>query len=67
MELAEKIASNASMVNYALMHILPRIADASHGQALMMESLIAALSKNTPDAQQRLQHFLDGKEKKVGE
>jgi len=67
LELAEKIASNASMVNYALMHILPRIADASQDQALMMESLIAALSKNTPEAKQRLQHFLDGKAKKVGE
>jgi len=67
LELAEKIASNASMVNYALMHILPRIADASQEQALMMESLIAALSKNTPEAQHRLQHFLDGKAKKVGE
>jgi (methylthio)acryloyl-CoA hydratase len=67
LELAEKIASNASMVNYALMHILPRITDASQEQALMMESLIAALTKNTPEAQDRLQHFLDGKAKKVGE
>lgn len=66
-ELADKIASNASMVNYALMHVLPRIADASQDQALMMESLIAALSKNTPEAQHRLQHFLEGKAKKVGE
>jgi (methylthio)acryloyl-CoA hydratase len=67
LELAEKIASNAGMINYALMHILPRIADASQDQALMMESLIAALTKNTPDAQSRLQHFLEGKAKKVGE
>ena len=67
LELAEKIASNAPMVNYALMHILPRIAEASHEQALMMESLIASLTKNTPEARDRLQHFLEGNAKKVGE
>ena len=67
MELAAKIAGNAGMTNYALMHVLPRIADAAQDQALMMESLMAAIAQNAPEAKDRLKQFLDGKAKKVGE
>jgi enoyl-CoA hydratase/carnithine racemase len=67
MELAGKISSNAVMTNYALMHVLPRITDASQDQALMMESLIAAIAQSAPEAKQRLKSFLDGKAKKVGD
>ena len=66
-ELAKKISSNAGITNYALMHVLPRITDASQDQALMMESLIAAIAQNAPEAKERLKQFLDGKAKKVGE
>lgn len=66
-ELATKISGNAGMTNYALMHVLPRIVDASQDQALMMESLIAAIAQNTPEAKARLKQFLEGKAKKVGE
>jgi enoyl-CoA hydratase/carnithine racemase len=64
--LAKKVASNAGMTNYALMHILPRIVDASQEQGLMLESLTAAIAQNAPEAKARLQEFLDGKAKKVG-
>ena len=66
-ELATKICGNAGITNYALMHVLPRIADASQDQALMMESLIAAIAQNAPEAKERLKQFLEGKAKKVGE
>jgi enoyl-CoA hydratase/carnithine racemase len=65
MELAKKIASNAEMTNYALMHVLPRIADASQDQALMMESLMAAIAQSAPEAKERLKLFLEGKAKKI--
>jgi len=65
LELAKKIASNAGMTNYALMHVLPRITDASQDQALMMESLIAAIAQSSPEAKQRLKLFLEGKAKKI--
>jgi enoyl-CoA hydratase/carnithine racemase len=65
--LAEKVAGNAGMTNYALMHILPRIVDASQEQGLMLESLTAAIAQDAPEAKARLQEFLDGKAKKVGE
>ena len=66
-ELAKKISGNAGITNYALMHVLPRITDASQDQALMMESLIAAIAQNAPEAKERLKQFLEGKAKKVGE
>ncbi len=66
-ELATKIGGNAGITNYALMHVLPRIVDASQDQALMMESLIAAIAQNAPEAKERLKQFLEGKAKKVGE
>ena len=67
MELAQKVASNAGMTNYALMHVLPRIVDASQEQGLMMESLTAAIAQSAPEAKARLAEFLAGKAKKVGE
>jgi enoyl-CoA hydratase/carnithine racemase len=66
-ELATKISGNAGITNYALMHVLPRIADASQDQALIMESLMAGISQSAPEAKVRLKQFLDGKAKKVGE
>ncbi len=67
LELAQKVASNAGMTNYALMHILPKIVDSGQEQGLMMESLTAAIAQNAPEAKARLREFLDGKAKKVGE
>jgi enoyl-CoA hydratase/carnithine racemase len=66
-ELAKKISGNAGMTNYALMQVLPRITDAAQEQALMMESLMAAIAQSAPEAKQRLKEFLEGRAKKVGE
>ncbi|SHH48516.1 vanillin synthase/trans-feruloyl-CoA hydratase [Chryseolinea serpens] len=65
-ELAKKIISNAEATNYSFIHILPRIVDSGQEQGLMMESLIATLTKNMPEAKDRLKLFLDGNAKKVG-
>jgi (methylthio)acryloyl-CoA hydratase len=64
-ELAQKIARNSEMTNYAVMHVLPKIADSSHTEGLLMESLMAAIASNSPDAQSRLKEFLDGKAEKL--
>jgi (methylthio)acryloyl-CoA hydratase len=66
-ELAKKIAQNAPMTNYALMHVLPKIVDSSQEQGSMMESLIATISSSTPEAQRRLNDFLEGRAKKVNQ
>ncbi len=66
-ELAKRIASNADITNYALMHVLPKIVDSSQSEGLMMESLIATISSSSPEAKKRLADFLEGRAKKVGE
>jgi enoyl-CoA hydratase/carnithine racemase len=65
MALAEKIAGNAPMTAFAVMHALPRIAEQSPAEGLFTESLMSAVAANTPEAQARLQAFLQGKAAKV--
>jgi len=67
LEIAHQVAKNAPMTNYALIHVLPRIADASPEQGLMMEALVAAIAQSTGEAKARLEQFLNKQAKKVGE
>ena len=63
--LARRIATNAPMSNYAVMHALPRIADQAQSEGLLTESLMAAVAESTPEAQSRLRAFLEGRAGKV--
>ena len=63
--LATRIAGNAPISNFAVMHALPRIADQSPGEGLFTESLMAAVAESTPEAQSRLRAFLEGRAGKV--
>jgi enoyl-CoA hydratase/carnithine racemase len=65
MELANKIASNAAMTNFGVMHVLPRIADQSIQDGLMTEALMASVAASDPETQNRLAAFLDAKTNKV--
>jgi (methylthio)acryloyl-CoA hydratase len=65
--LAAKIAANAPITNYAVMHVLPRIAAAEPAQGYMMESLMAAVAETSDDARLRLRAFLEKRAKKVTE
>ena len=65
LELAAKVAGNAPMTNYALMHVLPRIADVGREQGLMMESLTAAIAQSAPEAKARVRDFLEKRAGKV--
>jgi hypothetical protein len=58
-ELAERIASNALMTNFALMHVLPRNAEQDRASGLLMESLMAAIAQSDPEAKRRLRDFLE--------
>jgi len=64
-ELAHKIANNAPMTSFAVMHALPRIVEQSPTEGLFTEALMAAVASNTPEAQARLQDFLQGRAAKV--
>lgn len=64
--LAERIASNAPLTNYAILQALPRIQDMSRSDGLFVESLMAALVQTSPDAEERMRAFVEGRAEKVG-
>ncbi len=64
-ELAERIAANAPLSNFAVMHALPRIADQSHADGLFTESLMAAIAQADDAAKDRMNAFLQGKAAKA--
>ena len=65
LELAGRIAQNAPLTNYALTHVLPRIADQPADQGFMTEALISAIAQSAPEAKQRVRDFLEGRAAKV--
>jgi (methylthio)acryloyl-CoA hydratase len=64
-ELAVRVAQNAPLTNYALMHALPRIAEQSADHGFLAESMMAAIAQSAPEAKERVKAFLDGKAAKV--
>mgnify|MGYP006268753329 CR=1 FL=1 len=65
LELAKRIASNAPLTNYALMHALPRIADQPADQGFLTESLMSSIAQSAPEAKKRVKDFLEGRAAKV--
>ncbi len=65
LELAIRIAGNAPMTNYALTHVLPRIADQPADQGFMTEAMMAAIAQSAPEAKARVRDFLEGRAAKV--
>lgn len=63
--LAERIATNAPLTNYALTHVLPRIAEQPADQGYITESMISAIAQAAPEAKQRVKDFLEGRAAKV--
>ena len=64
-ELAERIAQNAPMTNYALINGLPRIAEQPADHGFLTESLLAGIAQAAPEAKARVRAFLDGTGPKV--
>jgi (methylthio)acryloyl-CoA hydratase len=58
-ELAERIAGNAPMTNFAAMHVLPHNAEQDRASGLLMEALMAAIAQGDPEAKRRLRDFLE--------
>ena len=65
MELAKRIASNAPLTNYALMHALPRIAEQASDHGFLTEALMVSITQSAPEAKKRVRDFLAGKAAKV--
>lgn len=57
--LAGKIARNAPLSNYLMIQSIARINDMSQADGLFTESLAAAMSQTTPDAEEGLCAFLE--------
>ncbi len=64
-ELAERIATNAPLTNYALMHALPRIAEQPADHGFLTEALMSSIAQSAPEAKARVRAFLEGKAPKV--
>ena len=58
-QLADKISRNAPLSNYMMIQSISRINDMSQSDGLFTESLVAAMSQTTPDAEEGLKAFLE--------
>jgi enoyl-CoA hydratase/carnithine racemase len=65
MEIAQRVAKNAPLTNYALMHALPRISEQPADQGFLTEALMAAIAQSAPEAKERVREFLEGRVPKV--
>ncbi|MCA6109161.1 crotonase/enoyl-CoA hydratase family protein [Bradyrhizobium cenepequi] len=64
-ELAERIAKNAPLTNFAVLQALPMIAEANPQTGLLMESLMATVAQSDKEAKRRIREFLEHKTAKV--
>lgn len=64
-ELATRIAENAPMTNYALMHALPRISEQPADHGFLTEGLMSSIAQSAPEAKARVRDFLEGRGAKV--
>lgn len=64
-ELAQRVATNAPLTNYALMHALPRITEQSADHGFFTEALMSGIAQSAPEAKERVRDFLEGKAAKV--
>lgn len=63
--LAEKIATNAELSNYAIVSSINRIADMSATDGLFAEGLMAAVVQTGQDVQSRLSEFVHRKARRI--
>ena len=64
--IAERIAENPPMSNFAITNGLSRIQDLSHDDGLFFEALMAAVTQASGDTQDRLKDFLEKRASRIG-
>lgn len=64
-QLASRAAGNAEISNYAVLHALPRIQDMAKEDGLFVESFVASLTATSPEAEERLNAFLEKRADKI--
>ncbi len=65
LDLAHRIAGNAPFTNFAVMHLLPRIARSDPAAGFVTEALAAAIAQGDDEAKARLKAFLEKRAPKV--
>ena len=65
LDLARKAATVAPMTTYAVLQALPRIAEVGPHEGYLLESLMAAVSSSSEDAQRLMREFLEGRAARV--
>jgi len=65
LELANRIAANAPLTNFAVMQALPRIAEMEPAAGYAVEALMSAIAQADPQAKARLKDFLEKRAAKV--
>lgn len=63
--LAQRIAGNTRLTNFAITHVLPRIAEVDPTSGYAVESLISSIAQADSEAKNRLNAFLEGRANKV--
>ena len=64
-EIAKRIAGNSPSTNFAIMNVLPRIAEQDRASGYLMESLTAAIAQGNDEAKKRIKDFLEKRAAKV--
>src|SRR5258708_3784214 len=65
MELAERVAANAPLTNFAVLQALPMIAEGNPQAGLLMQSLMPPVAQSDKAAKRRIREFLEHKTAKV--
>lgn len=65
LELAQRIAENTPLTNFAVTQALPRIAEMAPENGYAMEALMASIAQADPQAKARLKDFLEKRGPKV--
>lgn len=65
MELAKKMANNAYLTNFAVIHALPRISQVDPTAGYMLEALMSSIAQGDKIAKERVRDFLEKKAAKV--
>jgi enoyl-CoA hydratase/carnithine racemase len=63
--LAQRIATNSPSTNFAIINVLPRIAEQDRASGYMMESLTSAIAQGNEEAKKRIKDFLEKRAAKV--
>jgi (methylthio)acryloyl-CoA hydratase len=64
-EIAKRIATNSPTTNFAVLNVLPRIAEQDRPSGYVMESLTAAIAQGSDEAKKRITDFLEKRGAKV--